>query len=253
MAPPLAAALAGGLVGWSTVLRGARLPTRRLRSMRRDSTWAAEAARAERLARDHPRFPASAMLATGGVMAAGLLTGTALTAVLLAGVAAMGVPRLLARRRADPERHARVAALPGVVELLSACLVAGCTVVRAVGAVASAVPPPLAGELRAVGTLLDLGADVRAAWAPLAVHPESAALARAMVRSSDSGAPLVEVLDRLAADLRRDRSAAAASAARTLAVRAVGPLGVCFLPAFLLLGVFPTVWGLAGGVLGGGR
>jgi hypothetical protein len=39
-------------------------------------------------------------------------------------------------------------------------------------------------------------------------------------------------------------------AARAVAVRAAAPLGLCFLPAFVLLGVVPTVLGLARGVLG---
>jgi tight adherence protein B len=35
----------------------------------------------------------------------------------------------------------------------------------------------------------------------------------------------------------------------TAGVLAVGPLGLCFLPAFLLLGVMPAIVGLAGPLL----
>jgi hypothetical protein len=45
---------------------------------------------------------------------------------------------------------------------------------------------------------------------------------------------------------------AATEAARSAGVRAVAPLGLCFLPAFVLVGVVPTVVGLATAALHGG-
>lgn len=52
--------------------------------------------------------------------------------------------------------------------------------------------------------------------------------------------------------LRRDQQAAARQAAARLAVHLVLPLGVCFLPAFVLIGLLPVLLSLGGGVLGGG-
>ena len=70
-----------------------------------------------------------------------------------------------------------------------------------------------------------------------------------MVRSAASGAPLAGVLARVAEDLRRDRQQVVEVAARAAGVRAVAPLGACFLPAFVLVGVVPVVVSLATGLL----
>jgi hypothetical protein len=56
-------------------------------------------------------------------------------------------------------------------------------------------------------------------------------------------------VSRLAAEVRAERRSAAEQAARRVGVLAVAPLGLCFLPAFLLLGVVPVVVGLAGPLL----
>jgi pilus assembly protein TadC len=69
------------------------------------------------------------------------------------------------------------------------------------------------------------------------------------VRSSTSGTHAVDLLGSLADEMRREQRLAATEAARRAGVRAVLPLGVCFLPAFVLLGIVPTLVGLAGSVL----
>ena len=70
-------------------------------------------------------------------------------------------------------------------------------------------------------------------------------MARAFVRALESGSALGPALDRAARDARARRRRAAEEAARAVAVRAVGPLGACFLPAFVVLGVVPMVWSVA--------
>ena len=71
----------------------------------------------------------------------------------------------------------------------------------------------------------------------------------ALIRSSESGAPMSTVLARIAEDMRRDRQRTVEVAARSAGVRAVAPLAACFLPAFLLTGVVPVVASLTGGLL----
>jgi pilus assembly protein TadC len=56
-------------------------------------------------------------------------------------------------------------------------------------------------------------------------------------------------LGRVAADLRAARRADAEAAAQRLGVLVVLPLGLCFLPAFLLTGVVPVVVAVLGDVL----
>ena len=50
--------------------------------------------------------------------------------------------------------------------------------------------------------------------------------------------------------MRRDAEHRAAAAAERAGVLIAGPLGLCFLPAFICVGVVPVVIGLAGDVFG---
>ncbi|MEU8800733.1 type II secretion system F family protein [Spirillospora sp. NPDC048819] len=147
-------------------------------------------------------------------------------------------------------RRARlVADLPVAVDLLAACLRGGAPWHDAVTAVADAVGGPLGDELRAVSTQIRLGADPAEAWLTLAKEPMLAPLARTAVRAASTGAALAPSLSRLARDQRRVARSAAAARARSAGIRALAPLGLCFLPAFVLLGVVPAVAGIASTIL----
>ncbi len=74
-----------------------------------------------------------------------------------------------------------------------------------------------------------------------AVPPGGVEFARCMERAGVAGVPAVKAVTRLAAELRRRRARAANSRARRAAVLVTGPLGLCFLPAFLALGVAPVL------------
>ena len=69
--------------------------------------------------------------------------------------------------------------------------------------------------------------------------------------SAHDGAAPAEAL-RAAADLlRRSRHSQALEAANRLAVRLVLPLGACYLPAFVLVGLVPVLISMARGSLAG--
>ncbi|MWA06892.1 type II secretion system F family protein [Actinomadura sp. LD22] len=147
-------------------------------------------------------------------------------------------------------RQARlIADLPVAVDLLAACLRGGAPWHDAVEAVADAVGGPLGEELRGVAVQIRLGADPVEAWLALTDEPILAPLARTAVRAVSSGAALAPSLGRLARDQRRVARSAAAARARAAGVRALAPLGLCFLPAFVLLGVVPTIAGIASTIL----
>jgi pilus assembly protein TadC len=57
---------------------------------------------------------------------------------------------------------------------------------------------------------------------------------------------LAGALSRLAEDLRADRLVRAEAAARRAGVLIVLPLGLCFLPAFLLAGIVPVIVAVLG-------
>ncbi|MCA1721019.1 MAG: type II secretion system F family protein, partial [Actinobacteria bacterium] len=86
-------------------------------------------------------------------------------------------------------------------------------------------------------------------WAQLAGDRSDdplAPAARLLARAAEGGAPVADTVARLAQDARAVARAAGEQAARRVGVLVVAPLGLCFLPAFVLLGVVPVVLGLAG-------
>ena len=170
--------------------------------------------------------------------------------LLLAAGVAVGVERW-ARRGATtgPGDGTRIREdLPLVCDLLAVCLAAGTPVPGAVGAVGAATGGPLGTVLAGVAARLQLGAAARTAWRD--VPADAAALARVVVRAGESGSSVVPALQGLAAELRVARRSATAAAVQRAGVWVLAPLGLCFLPAFLCLGVVPLVLGIAEDVLG---
>jgi Flp pilus assembly protein TadB len=189
------------------------------------------------------------LLAAAAGLAAGLLVGGAAGAGV-AGLVAVGGERLLRRGGQDGSRAgpAPEADLPVACDLLAVCLEAGLPVGGALAAVATALPGPLGPELATVAGLYRLGAPPRRAWVD--VPPGLAVLGRALVRAGESGSTVVPALRSLAADARAEQRGRADAAVRRAGVWVLAPLGVCFLPAFLCLGVVPLVLGVAHGVFG---
>lgn len=131
-------------------------------------------------------------------------------------------------------------------DLLAACLRAGLPVPSAILAVVEDVTGAEADALRAAAGLLTLGAEPDRAWSAALACPGTAKLARAARHTARSGSVLAEVADELASELRSAAADHAEAKAQRASVLIAGPLGLCFLPAFLCLGVAPVVIGLAG-------
>lgn len=122
-------------------------------------------------------------------------------------------------------------------DLLAACLKAGLPVPTAIRAVEMPA-------LNQVAELLALGADPRDAWAVALDSPQTAALATAARRTARSGAALARTAAELAERVRADARDQAEARAQRAAVLVAGPLTLCFLPAFVCVGVLPVVFGL---------
>lgn len=164
----------------------------------------------------------------------------------------IGLDRAL--RRLEPagrraRRLAEAAELPLAADLLAVALRGGAPADRATAAVAEVLPGPLGERLTRVARMLALGAAADEAWAQLAPVAGAARLIRAAVRSAEHGGALADALRRLADDLRADRSIAVEAAARRAGVLIVLPLGLCFLPAFMLAGLVPVILAVLGDVL----
>lgn len=164
----------------------------------------------------------------------------------------LGAHHALRRMETPATRAQRLRAvhdLPLAADLLAAALSAGAPVDRAASAVADALQGPLGERLERTARSLRLGGTPAEAWAQLSDVVGAERLVAAAVRSSASGGALAGALTRLADDLRADRSVAAEAAARRAGVLIVLPLGLCFLPAFVLAGLVPVVVAVLGDVL----
>lgn len=172
-----------------------------------------------------------------GVVVALVLTPVARTAT--------GNLETTQQRRRD-ERLAHQ--LPPALDLVVAALEAGRPPVSALSLVADVVDDPLAEELRLVAARLAAGGEPRAVWALLAEHRVLAPVGRAFSRAETSGMPVARVVASVADEVRRSRRAAARERSRRVGVRTAAPLGLCFLPAFFLVGIVPTIIGVVSGL-----
>ena len=191
-------------------------------------------------------------------------TGVVLLAVTMLGAqlgVLVGVPAAIAawvviarlepaqarRRRADLVRD-----LPCALDLLAACLAAGTPLGRALHVVGAALDGEVGGAFGRAGTALGLGAtvaEVAAGWRREPCFAGLEPLARVLVRSATSGTSTATACHRLAGELRDERRWHVDAVARRVGVRATAPLGLCFLPAFVLLGIVPIVLAGARSVL----
>ncbi|WP_237720004.1 type II secretion system F family protein [Streptomyces xiaopingdaonensis] len=168
--------------------------------------------------------------------------------VLAGVVVAWGVQWWLRRRVSDSEREEReevARQLPLCAELLAACLAAGSGPAGAAEAVGRSIGGPVAGLLGQTARELRLGEEPALVWERFGSVPGGGRLARCMARAGEAGVPAAETVSRLAAELRAAGARRAAVRARRAGVMVTGPLGLCFLPAFVVVGVVPVVLGLA--------
>ncbi|MGR7025129.1 type II secretion system F family protein [Geodermatophilus sp. URMC 62] len=187
-------------------------------------------------------LPATAGLATALLLGGPAGAGAGVVAAVLA-------DRLLRRAAVRDDTGAEMAAeLPVACDLLAVCLGAGLPVGSALAAVAPALPGPLGGALADVAGRLRLGAAARVAWS--AAPEELAGLGRVLVRAGESGAAAVPALRTLAGEARTAARSRTEAGVRRAGVWVLAPLGACFLPAFVCLGIAPLVLGIAGQVFG---
>lgn len=151
---------------------------------------------------------------------------------------------------ATPRRSDRTDPLASAscLDVFAVCLSAGMAVATAAAATAPTAPPRLAELFTRAADLLSLGAEAGVAWTDTDGDQYSAAVARLARRSASSGAALAQSVAELADQCRHDAAAAADAAAQRASVLIAGPLGVCYLPAFVCLGLVPVIVGLAGDV-----
>ena len=144
--------------------------------------------------------------------------------------------------------------------LLANCLDAGMPVSSAMSAVGQALwgaaadgrvegASPSRGPasiLQSIAALLGLGARAEIAWAAADDNSDLAPLAAAARRSEFGGIKFAGAVRDHAARLRTTVAAEQESRSGRAGVLIAAPLGLCFLPAFICLGLAPVVIGLLG-------
>nr|WP_240003474.1 type II secretion system F family protein [Streptomyces cinnamoneus] len=189
----------------------------------------------------------------GGVACVAFTVGVSGCVVTLVATAYVLWRRRRKTARAEGEVTAEEAAtqLPLAADLLAACLAAGASPREAAEAVGGSLGGPVGERLAQAAAEVRLGGEPATAWGRLGSVPGAAGLARCLERAQATGVPAVEPMSRLAERLRAEQGRAAAIRARRAGVLATAPLGLCFLPAFLTVGVVPVVIGLASGLMRG--
>ena len=202
-----------------------------------------------------PRVATRGFLPTIAVaVAAGVALGLAVggvQGVVLGAAAATLIARWLrglepAERRRRQQQVTRD--LPWAADLLAVAVAGGAPLDRSLRCTADALGGPIGAELRGVAAALGLGAPPTVAWS--GVDAALAGVGRSFARAAEHGTPAALFVGRLAEELRAEAAADSSAAVRTAGVRALAPLGACFLPAFLLLAVLPMVAGVASTLLG---
>jgi Flp pilus assembly protein TadB len=167
---------------------------------------------------------------------------------LLAGAGAAGAAWVvLGRSETTAARDARAEAtrdLPHLVDLLAATLRSGAAPAAGLAAVCAACPGGAADRLEPVLARLRVGVPAAEVWRVLATDDVLAPLGHTLARAEASGSSVADAVERLADDLEREALATVEDRARAVGVKAAVPLGLCLLPAFILIGIVPTVAGL---------
>ncbi|MGX7681421.1 type II secretion system F family protein [Jatrophihabitans sp. DSM 45814] len=198
--------------------------------------------------------------------AATALVTFGIVAAAMTGLVAYSVMRRIRTASSVRAPNARVIAL--LLDLIASALSAGAPPDHALSVVSGAVREAVfdvgrAGSsdssglalalavepLRQVGRLLELGAEPSAAWATLERVPGYEQIGVAGRRCANTGARLAAALGDIAHELRASWRADALVRAERVGIWSLLPLGLCFLPAFVCLGVIPVVIGIAGEVL----
>lgn len=158
------------------------------------------------------------------------------------------LPTVARRSPAGPDPFAAASAF----DVFAVCLSAGMPVSAAAAATSASAPAPLRLVLTRAADMLALGADPELAWSTSTDDTDCGSLMRLARRSACSGSALARGVAELAEQSRQDVAHTATAAAERAGVLIAAPLGLCFLPAFVCLGIVPVVAGLAGEVFSAG-
>lgn len=156
------------------------------------------------------------------------------------------IPTTAKQRRVETVKQE----LPLVCDLLAVCLETGLPLRVAVDALVDATGPPVRSALAQVSARVQLGVEETLAWEELRETPGWEELASELSFTAATGVSAATALRELGVRTRKSVDAAAQERARSVGVRSVLPLMLCFMPAFVLLGIVPIIGGVVAGLFG---
>ena len=162
---------------------------------------------------------------------------------LLAGLLASRVLANLVTGEQDRSDAVRAEQLPIALDVMSLGLDAGLAWHRSVGYAAACVDPVIAEPLLLAAHRLELGARAGEVWTGA---PALLEIGEVISRSERSGSAVSDLLRQSADALRARTRAERLARAKRLGVTVMGPVTLCFLPAFIVLGLVPLIGSMLG-------
>jgi tight adherence protein C len=190
-------------------------------------------------------------LVTGGLLGLRLLSQPSTTGVLvfvLFILVAFFVPDLLLRARADRRADEITVALPDVLDQLTILVEAGLGFEAAMARVVQTDNRPLAQEFGRMLQDIQLGTrriDALDGLAKRSHVDDLKVLVLALRQAEALGSPLAKTLRTLSLEMREKRKFRAEERAHQLPVKMIFPLGLCILPAMMIVILGPAAISIA--------
>lgn len=125
---------------------------------------------------------------------------------------------------------------------LSGSLKAGLPLLPALANVAALLTSSLKGDIERVYSLLLLGAQPSQAWGAIMSDKQLGIFARSIARAQIEGRSLATVVDRVTTESFERSMAHSKEGVKSLSVKLALPVGLCFLPSFLIGGIGPVIY-----------
>jgi pilus assembly protein TadC len=125
---------------------------------------------------------------------------------------------------------------------LGGSLKAGLPLLPALANVATLLSSSLKSDTEKVYSLLLLGAEPKQAWGVLVDDPQLGSCARAIARAQLEGRSLAIVVDRMITEVFEKTLTRSKERVKSLSVKLALPIGLCFLPSFLIGGIGPVIY-----------
>lgn len=125
---------------------------------------------------------------------------------------------------------------------LSGSLKSGLSLLPALATISQLLTSSLKRDINRIYSLLLLGAEPNQAWAPLYNDPQVAQLSRALASAQLEGRSLLAVVERVSTDCYERTLKRSRERVKSLSVKLALPVGLCFLPSFLIGGIGPIIY-----------